>query len=142
MTIRRIVASCATAIVLAAAAAPALASAEPVRSLAAQDVLADAQLVRVVRAEKLFHKVTFQHPAGVELFVPAAPGLTAAWIARASDQHTAALVAAGDTTSPLTVEGVRMQVKEGRNGYYVSITAPDRESAAEVIRRAEQAYTR
>lgn len=134
MTLRRNVLSVVSALGLAAAAVPSVALADA--SCSTADVLADAQLVRVLRADKQFHKVTMNLPAGVELFVPAEPGMSAAWIERATDCATYE----GD--HPLAVEGARAEVREARGGYLVRITSPDRDDAREVIRRAESTYSR
>jgi len=80
---------------------------------------------------------TYRRFAGAQLFLPAQEGLTAQWIATNLAQHKAN-DKGRSYRCPLDVESSKVEVKAGKTGFWVLISAPDKGSAQEVLDRARR----
>jgi hypothetical protein len=74
--------------------------------------------------------------AGARVFIPAEPALTAEWLR--SRLARRASPPSAQSECPLDVRGVSVSVKSGGAGFWVTIAGTDRESAGEVLRRAQR----
>jgi hypothetical protein len=76
---------------------------------------------------------------GARILLRAEPGMTAEWLQRIADCHTAK-VAASDpatlTSSPLDVKGALVTVQSTGNGFSVDITSPDVRVSKVILERA------
>jgi hypothetical protein len=74
--------------------------------------------------------------AGAQVFIPAEPALTAEWLRSQLDQRVA--LATPESECPLDVRDIRISVKSGGPGFWVTMVGNDQKSAEEVLRRAQR----
>lgn len=89
------------------------------------------------------HTLTFVQGATIRL--RAAPGLTAEWLQQYVNQHLAkmgSMPPANMGWCPLTVAGASASVASTGDGFAVTVFSSDRDSAQEILRRAEQLVVR
>lgn len=74
--------------------------------------------------------------AGAHVFIPAKPALTAEWLRSQLDRRVSRPPA--ESQCPLDVRGISVSVRSGGPGFWVTIAGDGRESADEVLRRAQR----
>jgi hypothetical protein len=76
---------------------------------------------------------------GARILLRAQPGMTAEWLQRVADCHSAKVAVSSPATltmSPLDIKGVLVSVQSMGNGFAVDITSPDVKVAREILERA------
>jgi hypothetical protein len=77
---------------------------------------------------------------GARILLRAQPGVTAEWLQRIAECHTAKVAVTSKpalTFSPLDVKGALVTVQSMGNGFAVDITSPDVKVAKEIFTRAQ-----
>ncbi|MGD8861911.1 MAG: hypothetical protein PVI30_18010 [Myxococcales bacterium] len=76
---------------------------------------------------------------GAELYVPAEPGMSGAYLDRLMSCHAGSGVASAHPNDPVRVAGVeRVDVDEVGSNYRITVTGEDREAGRAIWRSAEQ----
>lgn len=82
-------------------------------------------------------RIPVQQLRGAEVFVQAAPGLTAEWLQLTLSRHIAQMRGpAGMPDCVFDLDDVTVRVESGGTGFRVQITTRDIDKAQEVLRRA------
>ena len=90
------------------------------------------------KTEQQFGKVTVARLDGASLFVRATPGLSAEWLQRSLSDHLTKMRSASSMADcPLDAKGLRVDVRSGGDGYWVTIRAKDQHQAKLVLDRAQ-----
>lgn len=71
--------------------------------------------------------------AGARIFVYAEPGLTGEWLEYQLEQRAKARIT---SQCPVDVQGVRVSVRSGGPGFWVTLSSDQPPAAAEILRRA------
>ena len=77
---------------------------------------------------------------GSRILLRAQPGMTAEWLQRIADCHTAKVAVTSPlalTSSPLDIKGVLVSVQSMGNGFAVDITSPDVKVSKEIQTRSQ-----
>lgn len=77
---------------------------------------------------------SFTSVVGAQLFVPAEKGLTAEWLNHRYRERLAQRQTSADC--PLDLAGLTVTVQSAGPGFWVQLSAPDENTAKEVLRRA------
>lgn len=83
-----------------------------------------------------------EHVVGATVLFRATPGMTAEWLQRIVDCHLARNAALGHDVPemsycPLVLPGVTARARSTRGGFAIDVRADDRDTADEVLRRAQ-----
>lgn len=90
------------------------------------------------KTEQQFGKVTVARLDGASLFVRAKPGLSAEWLQRSLGDHLANMQGSPSMAGcPLDAKGLRVDVRSGGDGYWVTIRAKDQSQARLVLEQAQ-----
>jgi hypothetical protein len=104
-----------------------------------------AVLVKRVQGERQYAKLAMRYTSGVELFVPAQGAVSQQFLQHALECRAAEYATARaplDETDLFALPGVQTRVMAGTNGHLVRVTSDDRDTARELVARAEQTYGR
>ncbi len=93
--------------------------------------------VRAHKAEQHYGKITIDRVDGASVFVQARPGLTAEWLQRSLSAHLTKMKDMSMVDCPLEAKDLRIEVRSGGTGYWVSIIAKDHRQAELVLERAQ-----
>jgi hypothetical protein len=89
------------------------------------------------KAEQHFGKNTVSRLDGASVFVRAKPGLSAEWLQRSLGEHLTKMTNVSMADCPLDAKGLRVDVRSGGDGYWVTIRAKDQSQAKLVLERAQ-----
>jgi hypothetical protein len=106
----------------------------------AEAALDGATWVKELYADRQQGKFKYQELKGVELFVPATPGMTAPWLQRVASCRAAEHASISHAQSPYALHGSRVDVERAAHGFSVRIRHENREHAGELVRRASTTY--
>lgn len=87
-------------------------------------------------AVRHYGRAVHRETVGVVLYVPAAPGLSAAWLHRAAECRIEEESRGSNASSPFALTGTDVEVINAKKGYFVRVTAKDGDAIDQLVRRA------